>query len=346
MSINTSILMEPITATLGSERDENMHTFKRDFENFDDESASDEKYNEEEREPTEEELMELEASIEFGQEGLIDEETVVADIGGLYVKEVASFPLCTPMEEKKYFERIKEGDIEAKEEFALRNLRLVLSIAKHFSYSGMHFLDLAQEGNMGLLKAIDKFDPTRGYKFSTYATWWIRQGVARSIADQSRTIRIPVHMSEEISKYIRVSREYEQEFGEKPNYFKMAELLHVSDERAKEIEKLTIEPISLQAPIGEEKESVVGEFIMADEESVEQIVEKRMIKQELMKLIGMLPLREAYVLELRYGLRDGIPRTLEEIGDRLGVTRERIRQIEKKAIFKLKRYIKASELFD
>jgi len=287
-------------------------------------------------EPTEEELRELEKreseiNARFSEKGKKDQDSVKA-----YLKEISGVPLCTAQEEFKYFQRIHAGDKKAAEEFADRNLRLVVSVAKRYTGRGMEFLDLIQEGNLGLIKAIEKFDVTKGFKFSTYATWWIRQAITRAIADQGRTIRIPVHMVEEINKYNRVVREYLAMYGRRPNNKEVAERMGISEERAYEIEKIMIEPISLYTPIGEEEDSCLGDFIECDEISVEEQAEKIAVKDYVGKLLLSLSEREQKVLSMRFGIADGVQYTLEDVGRQLGVTRERIRQIEAKALRKLR----------
>lgn len=303
--------------------------------------------NEDIEEPTEQDLLELESERQpVYEEGVevfaYDGGENADDIVKVYLGQIGEFPLCSPMEEFNYFKRISLGDEAAKNEFAERNLRLVVSIAKRYLNRGLSFLDLIQEGNLGLIKAITKFDVTKGYKFSTYATWWIRQSITRAIGDQARTIRIPIHMVEEINRYIRAARAYEQEFGREPNYIEMAKVLDVTPEKSKTIEKLTIEPVSINTPIGEEQDSTLADFIPAEDVDLEVSVEKTVLKEEVKKAVETLSEREQFVLNMRFGLKDGRPKTLEEVGDVIGVTRERIRQIEAKALRRLR--VRAKEL--
>ncbi len=254
-----------------------------------------------------------------------------------YLKEIGSYPLLTIAEEIELAKRIETGDEKAKKLLAESNLRLVVSIAKRYVGHGLSFLDLIQEGNLGLIKAVDKFDYNKGYKFSTYATWWIRQAITRSIADQSRTIRIPVHMSEVINKTYRVSRTLLQELGREPTEQELAEALDMPAEKVREILKISADPISLDTPIGEEDDSHLGDFIkdervMGPEEAASYAV----LQDQIASLLDTLTDRERRVLMLRFGLKDGKSRTLEEVGKEFNVTRERIRQIEAKALRKLR----------
>jgi len=268
----------------------------------------------------------------------------------MYLKEIGKVPLLTAEEEvelaKKMAEGGEEGE-EAKKRLCEANLRLVVSIAKRYVGRGMLFLDLIQEGNLGLIKAVDKFDYTKGYKFSTYATWWIRQAITRSIADQARTIRIPVHMVETINKLIRVSRQLLQELGREPSPEEIADEMGLSVDKVREIQKVAQEPVSLETPIGEEEDSHLGDFI--PDEDVPQPVEAAafsMLKEQLVEVLDTLTDREQKVLKLRFGLEDGRARTLEEVGKEFEVTRERIRQIEAKALRKLKHPTKSKRLKD
>ncbi len=263
----------------------------------------------------------------------------------MYLKEIGRVDLLTAEEEVELAKRIEAGDESAKQELAQANLRLVVSIAKRYVGRGMLFLDLIQEGNLGLMKAVEKFDYTKGFKFSTYATWWIRQAITRSIADQARTIRIPVHMVETINKLVRIQRQLVQELGREPVPEEIAEIMDVSVERVREIIKISQEPVSLETPIGEEEDSNLGDFI-PDEDIVspEDATTFYMLKQELGDVLTTLTPREAEVLNLRFGLNDGKPRTLEEVGTVFDVTRERIRQIEAKALRKLRHPSRSKKL--
>ena len=255
----------------------------------------------------------------------------------LYLKEIGTYPLLTIEDEIKLAKRIEGGDESAKKQLAESNLRLVVSIAKRYVGRGLSFLDLIQEGNLGLIKAVDKFDYTKGYKFSTYATWWIRQSITRSIADQSRTIRIPVHMSEVINKTYRVSRNLLQELGREPSEQELAKALDMPIEKVREILKVSADPISLDTPIGEEDDSHLGDFIKDDSiVGPEDAAAYAMLQDQISKLLNTLTEREQRVLTLRFGLDDGRTRTLEEVGKEFNVTRERIRQIEAKALRKLR----------
>ncbi len=255
----------------------------------------------------------------------------------MYLKEIGKVPLLTAEEEIDLARRMEEGDEEAKKKLAEANLRLVVSIAKRYVGRGMLFLDLIQEGNLGLIKAVEKFDYRKGYKFSTYATWWIRQAITRAIADQARTIRIPVHMVETINKLIRVSRQLLQELGREPLPEEIAKEMDISVERVREILKISQEPVSLETPIGEEEDSHLGDFIQDDNVPVPaDAAAFTMLHEQLEEVLGTLTEREQKVLRLRFGLLDGRARTLEEVGKEFNVTRERIRQIEAKALRKLR----------
>ena len=255
----------------------------------------------------------------------------------MYLKEIGRYPLLTPEEEKELGRRMSEGDEEAKKKMTEANLRLVVSVAKRYTGRGLQFLDLIQEGNLGLMKAVDKFDHEKGFKFSTYATWWIRQSVTRAIADQAKTIRVPVHMVETINKVIRTSRTLLQELGREPSEEELAEALGMSVEKVRDILKIAQEPVSLETPIGEEEDSHLGDFIPAEGASdPAELASETLMREQIRKAISTLTPREQRVLELRYGLDDGRSRTLEEVGLEFGVTRERIRQIESKAIRKLR----------
>ncbi len=276
-------------------------------------------------------------------------EVRVNDSVKMYLKEIGKFSLLKPEEEPIIAKRADEGDEDAKQELINRNLRLVVNIAKHYVGRGMAFLDLIQEGNLGLMKAVDKFDYTKGYKFSTYATWWIRQAITRAIADQARTIRIPVHMVETINKMTRVQRTLIQELGREPTAEEISEALNgdLSPKRIREIQRIAMEPVSLETPIGEEDDSHLGDFIEDKEsESPTEFTTRQLLKEELYSILKDLSDREERVIRLRYGLDDNRPRTLEEVGREFGVTRERIRQIEAKAIRKLRHPTRSKRLGD
>ncbi|MBQ7265684.1 MAG: RNA polymerase sigma factor RpoD [Firmicutes bacterium] len=265
----------------------------------------------------------------------------------MYLKEIGKVPLLKPEEEIELAKRIKNGDEEAKKKLAEANLRLVVSIAKKYVGRGMLFLDLIQEGNLGLIKAVEKFDYTKGFKFSTYATWWIRQAITRAIADQARTIRIPVHMVETINKLIRVSRQLLQELGREPTDDELAKEMQMPVEKVRETRKISQEPVSLEKPIGEEEDSHLGDFI-PDEEipAPADAAAFSLLKEQLEEVLDTLADREKQVLKLRFGLIDGKARTLEEVGSRFNVTRERIRQIEAKALRKLRHPSRSKKLKD
>lgn len=265
----------------------------------------------------------------------------------MYLKEIGRISLLTAEEEVELAKRMEAGDMEAKRKLAEANLRLVVSIAKRYVGRGMHFLDLIQEGNMGLMKAVEKFDYTRGFKFSTYATWWIRQAITRAIADQARTIRIPVHMVETINKLVRVQRQLIQELGREPTDEEIAEAMGIEIEKVQDVRKIAQEPISLETPIGEEEDSHLGDFIEDDTAvAPDEAADFTMLREQLGEILSTLTYRERKVLELRFGLTDGTPRTLEEVGREFDVTRERIRQIEAKALRKLKHPSRSSKLRD
>ena len=263
----------------------------------------------------------------------------------MYLKEIGRINLLTSDEEFEYAKRAEEGDEEAKKMLAESNLRLVVSIAKRYVGRGMLFLDLIQEGNIGLMKAVDKFDPTKGYKFSTYATWWIRQAITRAIADQARTIRVPVHMVETINKLARVQRQLTQDLNREPTDEEIAKKLGISIEKVREVYKISQDPVSLETPIGEEDDSHLGDFI-EDESTISptQFANNELLKEEIDLVLQTLTEREEKVLRLRFGLEDGRTRTLEEVGKEFDVTRERIRQIEAKALRKLKNPTKCKRL--
>ena len=299
--------------------------------------------------PALEELQEIE---EVTEEEIADTDALVDtfstdDPVRMYLKEIGKVPLLTPEEEQELARRMADGDEEAKRRMAEANLRLVVSIAKRYVGRGMLFLDLIQEGNLGLIKAVDKFDYTKGYKFSTYATWWIRQAITRAIADQARTIRIPVHMVETINKVIRVSRQLLQELGHDPSAEEIAEEMGMPVDKVRDILKIAQEPVSLETPIGEEEYSHLGDFI-PDEDASEpsEAASFSLLREQLMTVLDTLTPREKKVLELRFGIVDGRTRTLEEVGKEFNVTRERIRQIEAKALRKLRHPSRSKKLRD
>ncbi len=265
----------------------------------------------------------------------------------MYFKEIGKVPLLSAEEERELAIRIEQGDEEAKKKLCESNLRLVVSIARRYLNRGLSFLDLIQEGNLGLIKAVEKFDYTKGYKFSTYATWWIRQAITRSIADQARTIRIPVHMVETINKLIRISRQLLQEYGREPTSEEIAKEMGISVDKVREIKKISQDPVSLETPIGEEEDSHLGDFI--PDEDIPSPVDAAaysMLQKQLREVLDTLSEREKKVLILRFGLDDGRPRTLEEVGKEFNVTRERIRQIEAKALRKLRHPSRSKKLRD
>ena len=265
----------------------------------------------------------------------------------MYLREIGKIPLLTFDEELDLAKRILEGDEEAKQKLAESNLRLVVSIAKKYVGRGMLFLDLIQEGNMGLIKAVEKFDYTKGFKFSTYATWWIRQAITRAIADQARTIRIPVHMVETINKLIRTSRHLLQQLGREPSQEEIAAEMEIPVEKVAEIQKIAQDPVSLETPIGEEEDSHLGDFIQdEDSPAPHDAASYTLLKDQLEEVMNTLTPREAKVLKLRFGLEDGKSRTLEEVGKEFNVTRERIRQIEAKALRKLRHPSRSKKLRD
>ena len=310
-------------------------------------------------EPDEAELLNLDVDdLEHDDDMVIEDGSVdleaslpkgitVDDPVRMYLKEIGKVPLLSADEEIELAKKMEKGDEEAKKKLCEANLRLVVSIAKRYVGRGMLFLDLIQEGNLGLIKAVDKFDWRKGYKFSTYATWWIRQAITRSIADQARTIRIPVHMVETINKLIRVSRQLLQEYGREPSPEEIAAEMDISEEKVREILKIAQEPVSLETPIGEEEDSHLGDFI-PDEEvpAPAEAAAFSMLKEQLVEVLDTLTEREQKVLKLRFGLEDGRARTLEEVGKQFDVTRERIRQIEAKALRKLRHPSRSKKLKD
>ncbi|MGM9880327.1 MAG: RNA polymerase sigma factor RpoD [Bacilli bacterium] len=288
---------------------------------------------------------------DFDYDNIVDDTVKVNDPVKMYLKEIGRVRLLSSEEEIELAKKILLGDEDAKNELTQANLRLVVSIAKHYVGRGMLFLDLIQEGNLGLIKAVEKFDYTKGFKFSTYATWWIRQAITRAIADQARTIRIPVHMVETINKITRYKRSLIQELGREPTAQEISDRMdpasRLSPERIREIEKIALDPVSLETPIGEEDDSHLGDFIEDKEtQSPSEFTTKSLLKDELYSVMKDLTDREERVLRLRYGLDDGRPRTLEEVGKEFGVTRERIRQIEAKAIRKLRHPVRSKRFGD
>lgn len=298
-------------------------------------------------EDMEKELEEIEVSKEELEDLSVPEGINIDDHVKMYLKEIGKVDLLSPDEETELAKRMAEGDEDAKKKLAEANLRLVVSIAKRYVGRGMLFLDLIQEGNLGLIRAVDKFDYTKGYKFSTYATWWIRQAITRAIADQARTIRIPVHMVETINKLVRVSRQLVQELGREPTPEELAKGLNMSLEKVREISKISQEPVSLETPIGEEEDSHLGDFIPDDDAPApSEAASYVLLKEQLVEVLKTLTPREAKVLKLRFGLIDGRQRTLEEVGKEFNVTRERIRQIEAKALRKLRHPSRSKKLKD
>ena len=293
------------------------------------------------------ELEDIEISKEELEDLSVPEGISIDDHVKMYLKEIGKVDLLSPERETELARRMADGDAEAKKYLAEANLRLVVSIAKRYVGRGMLFLDLIQEGNLGLIKAVDKFDYTKGYKFSTYATWWIRQAITRAIADQARTIRIPVHMVETINKLVRVSRQLVQELGREPTPEELAKELNMSVEKVREISKISQEPVSLETPIGEEEDSHLGDFIPDDDAPApSEAASFVLLKEQLVDVLSSLTDREAKVLRLRFGLDDGRQRTLEEVGTEFNVTRERIRQIEAKALRKLRHPSRSKKLKD
>ena len=277
----------------------------------------------------------------------VPEGVSIEDPVRMYLKDIGKVPLLSAEEEIELAKKMEQGDENAKKRLAEANLRLVVSIAKRYVGRGMLFLDLIQEGNLGLIKAVEKFDYRKGYKFSTYATWWIRQAITRAIADQARTIRIPVHMVETINKLIRVSRQLLQELGREPTPEEIAEEMDMPVDRVREILKISQEPVSLETPIGEEEDSHLGDFIQDDNVPVPaDAAAFTLLKEQLVEVLGTLTEREQKVLRLRFGLDDGRARTLEEVGKEFNVTRERIRQIEAKALRKLRHPSRSRKLKD
>ncbi len=331
---------------------EQIDRFYDTLENFNIETSDDddaEFQSVDEISPDIEELEEIET---LNEDELIDPETLVDNFSvddpvRMYLKEIGKVNLLTAEEEIELAMRMADGDKEAKKRMAEANLRLVVSIAKRYVGRGMLFLDLIQEGNLGLIKAVEKFDYSKGYKFSTYATWWIRQAITRAIADQARTIRIPVHMVETINKVMRISRQLLQELGHDPTPEEIADDMGMPVEKVREILKIAQEPVSLETPIGEEEDSHLGDFI-PDEDASEpaEAASFTLLKEQLSEVLGTLTPREEKVLRLRFGIEDGRTRTLEEVGREFNVTRERIRQIEAKALRKLRHPSRSKKLKD
>ena len=307
-----------------------------------DEELEDEILDEDEEEPEEvqdKEETEIDLSVPEG--------VALDDPVRMYLKEIGRVPLLTAEEEVELAKRMEMGDLEAKQRLIESNLRLVVSIAKKYVGRGMDFLDLIQEGNMGLIKAVEKFDYRKGFKLSTYATWWIRQAITRAIADQARTIRVPVHMVETINKMGRTSRELVQELGREPTAEEIAEKMGITPEKVREIQKIAQEPVSLETPIGEEEDSHLGDFIEdIDALAPDEAASYLLLQEQIDEVLSTLNEREQRVLRLRFGLDDGRPRTLEEVGREFGVTRERIRQIEAKALRKLRNPQRSKKLKD
>lgn len=294
-----------------------------------------------------EEEIEEDTNLEDDLDLSVPEGVSIDDPVRMYLKEIGKVPLLTPEEEIELAKRMEQGDEEAKRKLAEANLRLVVSIAKRYVGRGMLFLDLIQEGNLGLIKAVEKFDYQKGFKFSTYATWWIRQAITRAIADQARTIRIPVHMVETINKLVRVSRQLLQEYGREPQPEEIAKEMGISVEKVHEILKIAQEPVSLETPIGEEEDSHLGDFIPdEDAPAPAEAAAYTLLKEQLTEVLDTLTPREEKVLRLRFGLDDGRARTLEEVGKEFNVTRERIRQIEAKALRKLRHPSRSKKLKD
>ena len=295
----------------------------------------------------ERELLEEELDLGAETEDLVPDSVDMTEPLKIYLKEIGRIPLLTAEEELELGRQIAEGDTEARRKMEEANLRLVVAVAKHYAGKGMQFMDLIQEGNLGLIKAVEKFDYQKGFKFSTYATWWIRQAITRAIADQARTIRIPVHMVETINKLIRVSRQLLQELGREPLPEEIAKELDMPVERVREILKISQEPVSLETPIGEEEDSHLGDFIQDDNVPVPaEAAAATLLKEQLDEVLDTLTEREQKVLRLRFGMNDGRARTLEEVGKEFDVTRERIRQIEAKALRKLRHPSRSRKLRD
>ncbi len=306
----------------------------------------------EDTQPSVEELSQLQEELDEEQKNIeaaesLETEGSTSDPVRMYLREIGKVPLLTSEQELEIAKRIEQGDQEAAKEMTEANLRLVVSIAKRYVGRGMQLLDLIQEGNLGLLKAVEKYDYTKGFKFSTYATWWVRQAITRALADQARTIRIPVHMVETMNRLTQSSRKLQQELGREPTMEELSQVMHISPERISEIRQMCMEPVSLESPVGEEDDSHLGDFIEDDVNSQpSEAVSKTMLRQQLYEILDTLSDREAKVLRLRYGLDDGRPRTLEEVGKEFNVTRERVRQIEAKALRKIRNPNRSNKLKD
>lgn len=301
--------------------------------------------------PSAEELSQLQEELDEESKneeaGPQVEEYSTGDPVRMYLREIGKVPLLTQDEEQELAKRIAQGDQEAAKQMTEANLRLVVSIAKRYVGRGMQLLDLIQEGNLGLLKAVEKYDFTKGFKFSTYATWWVRQAITRALADQARTIRIPVHMVETMNKLTQCSRKLQQELGREPTVEELSKAMRMTPERINEIRQMCMEPVSLESPVGEEDDSHLGDFIEDNTGSQPaDAVSQAMLRQQLMEILDTLSEREAKVLRLRYGLDDGRPRTLEEVGKEFNVTRERVRQIEAKALRKIRNPNRSNKLRD
>ena len=301
--------------------------------------------------PSAEELVQLQEELDEESKNAETEPQVeeygTGDPVRMYLREIGKVPLLTQEQEQELAKRIAQGDQEAAKQMTEANLRLVVSIAKRYVGRGMQLLDLIQEGNLGLLKAVEKYDFTKGFKFSTYATWWVRQAITRALADQARTIRIPVHMVETMNKLTQCSRKLQQELGREPTVEELSKAMRLTPERINEIRQMCMEPVSLESPVGEQDDSHLGDFIEDNTGSQPaDAVSQAMLRQQLMEILDTLSEREAKVLRLRYGLDDGRPRTLEEVGKEFNVTRERVRQIEAKALRKIRNPNRSNKLRD
>lgn len=330
---------------------DNMDVSEEELEKMDNQDDLTEVFEDDSGDFSDDQAADVDTSaLDFDSDLYATDSSKINDPVKMYLKQIGCYKLLTSQEEIELAKRIKQGDQQAKNKLTQANLRLVVSIAKHYVGRGMLFLDLIQEGNLGLMKAVEKFDYTKGFKFSTYATWWIKQAITRAIADQARTIRIPVHMVETINKITRVQRKLVQEKGREPTAEEIAAELKndaITPERVREIQKIALDPVSLETPIGEEDDSHLGDFIEdKDAVSPSEYTTKSLLKDELRSVMKELTDREERVLRLRYGLDDDRPRTLEEVGKEFGVTRERIRQIEAKAIRKLRHPARAKRFGD